>query len=351
MNLFRKIVASVALFTLVASMVTTGVSAAGTDLTAANKLAQAGIINDNSANPADYNLGNNVLRQEIAKVAANIAGLTPNATCSNKFSDVSATTPNTWACGYVEALLDAGLVSANAKFNPESNISKSEALKMMLEAAGYTNVYTNAANWQAETVAFAVQKGVATSFSDYNANATRGWIFTVGSDSRDSMDTSASTDLLGSLLGNLGDTGTTTTTDTTTTPANTGTTSTTTDTTTDTTTTTTTTPSGAADVTVSLNPDSLANGSQIPRVGVVRFAKVDFTAGSEDATLNTVKISKKTLASVPASTRIWFEKNGRRVSGKAAFSSDNTAIVSFAPSYVVMAGETATLDLYVQLPA
>ena len=341
MNLFKKIIASVALFTLVASMVTTGVSAASADLTAANKLAADGIINDNSANPANYHLGDKVLRQEIAKVAANIAGLTPNATCSNKFSDVSATTPNTWACGYVEALLDAGLVSANAKFNPESNISKSEALKMMLEAAGYTNVYTNAANWQAETVAFAVQKGVTTSFSDYNTEATRGWIFSVASDARDSMNTG--TDLLGSLLGNLGDT----TTDTTTT---TPTTTTTTTTTTTDTTTTTPAPTGAADVTVSLNPDSLANGSQIPNVGVVRFAKVDFTAGSQDATLNTVKISKKTLASVPAWTRIWFEKNGKRISGKAAFSSDNTAIVSFAPSYVVMAGETATLDLYVQLP-
>jgi len=201
MNLFKKVIASVALTTLMLSMITTGVSAASTELTAANTLAADGIINDNSANPANYNLGNNVLRQEIAKVAANIAGLTPKATCSDSFSDVSATTPNTWACGYVEALLDAGLVSANAKFNPEANISKAEALKMMLEAAGYTNVYTDAANWQAETVAFAVEKAVTTSFSDYNANANRGWIFSVGSDARDSMN--SGTDLLGALLGNL----------------------------------------------------------------------------------------------------------------------------------------------------
>jgi hypothetical protein len=43
------------------------------------------------------------------------------------------------------------------------------------------------------------------------------------------------------------------------------------------------------------------------------------------------------LAAVPTSTRIWFEKDGRRLSGRAAFTSERNAIASFAPAYVVKA--------------
>lgn len=57
------------------------------------------------------------------------------------------------------------------------------------------------------------------------------------------------------------------------------------------------------------------------------------------------------MAAVPTTTRIWFEKDGRRLSGKAAFSSDRKAVVSFAPAYVVKAGTTAALDLYVEMNA
>ena len=100
-------------------------------------------------------------------------------TCDNEFADVTATTPNTWTCGYAEALLDAGKVSANTNFNPLSNLTKSEATKMMLEAAGCTDVYTNAATWQAETVAFAADNNIIDSFADYNTPATRGFVFQV----------------------------------------------------------------------------------------------------------------------------------------------------------------------------
>ena len=95
---------------------------------AANMLASKGIINDHAADPAAYNLGQNVLRQEIAAVTMGVASLTKKTTCDNEFSDVSATTPNTWACYVVETLRDNGMIAANAKFNPESNITKAEAL-------------------------------------------------------------------------------------------------------------------------------------------------------------------------------------------------------------------------------
>ena len=335
MNLFKKTTATIALVALVSGIFSTGVSANSTsEIEAANALAAAGYINNHSDNAAAYNLNQNVLRQEIAAVARGIAGLEKKATCDNEFSDVTATTPNTWACYSVEALADADLIAKNDKFNPENEISKAEAVGMMVKAAfgsEYAYDSTKAASWQEQVVDFAVSKGVVASFTNYNTPATRGFVFEAGNNAMvASTEVADACDEVSQLLGLCGDT-----------------TDTMTDTTTDTT--DTTTPAVAADFEVSTSPDSLADGTQIPNKGIVRFAKVDFTAGSEDVSVNTVEISKTTLASIPSSTRIWFEKNGKRVSGKAAFTSDNIAIVSFAPAYVIMAGETETLDLYVEL--
>jgi len=181
MNLFRKVAASITLVALVVSTGATGVSAYSTaELTAANGLAAANVINDHAANPADYNFASLLLRNEAAKIAVNLdSTVSMKTTCDNSFADVTATTPNTWTCGYAEALLDAGKISANTNFNPLSNLTKSEATKMFLEAAGCTDVYTNAATWQAETVTFAVNNNIVTSFSDYNTPATRAFVFEV----------------------------------------------------------------------------------------------------------------------------------------------------------------------------
>lgn len=323
MNLFKKVIASIALTALVASTATTGVSAyTNASLDAANSLAAAGIINDHSSDPANYNLGDNVLRQEIAKVAANIAGLTPKATCSKSFADVSATVPNTWACGYVEALLDAGLVSANATFRPEDSISKTEALKMMLEAAGYENVYTSAAAWQAQVVEFAVEKGISTSFFDYNAMATRGWIFERGANSRDSVAMDDEDDLLGDLLGDLGDD----LVDTPTEP-------------------TTTTPATSGTLSVSLSPETPSSNwiaANTPRTNVLAF---DVTAGAEDVTLDEVRLDYTGLSDYADVDNVALYLGANKVSkgtdGKDF--NDKYIELSFENDTVIMAGETKTI--------
>ncbi len=106
----------------------------------------------------------------------------------------------------------------------------------------------------------------------------------------------------------------------------------------------------AGNLNVSLNSSSLADGTQIPSTGTIRFATVNFVASSSnDVSLNTIVVKKIGLAAIPSNTRIRFEQDGIRVSGKAAFSSDGTATISFAPSFVVKAGNTEKLDLYVQL--
>ncbi|EKE29673.1 MAG: hypothetical protein ACD_2C00125G0001 [uncultured bacterium (gcode 4)] len=110
-----------------------------------------------------------------------------------------------------------------------------------------------------------------------------------------------------------------------------------------------TTPVKAGDLNISLNPASPAVGTQVPMSGIIRFAVVDFKAASSDVTLSSVELKKAGLSTVSSSTKVWFEKNGLRLSGKASFTSEGNAIVSFAPSIVIKAGATESLDLYVQL--
>ena len=106
----------------------------------------------------------------------------------------------------------------------------------------------------------------------------------------------------------------------------------------------------AGGLSVSLNSASLANNSQIPQAGTVRFAVVNFSASSsDDVNLKSVEIAKVGLSTIPSSTRVWFEKDGVRVTGRSAFTSDGKAVLSFAPALKVKANGTETLDLFVEL--
>ncbi|MDD2871380.1 MAG: S-layer homology domain-containing protein, partial [Candidatus Gracilibacteria bacterium] len=186
MNLFKRATATVALVTLVSGIFSTGAYASSsTEIEAANALAAAGYIVDHSDDTAAYNLNQNVLRQEIAAVARAVAGLDKKTTCDDSFKDVSATTPNTWACYSVEALLDAGLIAANENFRPEANITKAEAVGMMVKAAfgdEYAYDSTLGTSWQEQVVDFAVAKGVIADFTNYNTPATRGFVFEAGNE-------------------------------------------------------------------------------------------------------------------------------------------------------------------------
>ena len=147
---------------------------------AANNLANMLIIKDKSSNPSEYNLDQNVLRQEIAIVAKRVAGVNTKDTCDNIFKDLSATNPNDWACVNIEALVDADLISRNEYFRPEDNISKSEALIMLIKAIWFTDFQiNNVSNWQQEVVNYAADKWVVEKFYDYNTLATRGWVFEI----------------------------------------------------------------------------------------------------------------------------------------------------------------------------
>ncbi len=150
------------------------------ELTSANNLAVKWIIQNHSWNPVDYNLGSYVLRQEIALISRRVSGINEELTCKNIFSDVTSTDPNSWVCKNVEALVLNNLISANEEFNPEDNISKSEALIMFIKSIWFPNFeIKDPDNWQEEVVAFAVKNWVVENFTDYDADAERWWIFKI----------------------------------------------------------------------------------------------------------------------------------------------------------------------------
>jgi len=159
------------------------------DVEYANKLALKWIINDHSNNPSDYNLNDNVLRQEIAAVARwvyesrlwkEIWSL-KKTTCDNIFSDVSSTNPNTWACYSIESLVDNDLIAKNTNFRPEDKITKAESLGMLIKAIWFEYSYNSNLNtsWQEQIVDFSVKNWVISNFDDYDTQATRWWIFEV----------------------------------------------------------------------------------------------------------------------------------------------------------------------------
>jgi len=90
-------------------------------------------------------------------------------------------------------------------------------------------------------------------------------------------------------------------------------------------------------------------GTQIPKKGVSRLAKVDFVAGGSDVTVRNVAIRNTSLGSLHTSTRVWFEQNGKRVTAKASFDGNRVADVSFSPAFVLKAGSRETFDFFVEL--
>ena len=274
------------------------------------------------------------MRNEAAKVAVNLDGdVSVKTTCDNSFADVSATTPNDWTCGYVEALLDAGKVSANENFNPLSNLTKSEATKMMLEAAGCTDVYTDAANWQAETVAFAAENDIVASFSDYNTPATRAFVFGVAYNAMNTCPVAElECDEMMAALGicEMDD--------------NEGGADNEIDTPNDDTDTDTATNEGAS---VSLSPETPVDGdvaAGTPRTAVLAF---DVTAGNEDLTLDEVELKYTGLSDDQNINELAIYLGNDKVTKGTGKHFDSSAeeTLAFEKNTVINAGETKTLVL------
>lgn len=143
-----------------------------TELQWANYLGEKGYIVDNSAKPADYRLDDNITRKEIMKIIAKLWGVTPDESCTGKFSDVA----NDWGCKYIEWALSQNIIAVNPTFRPDDNITKAEAMKMILNVQWIEKAYDGSV-WQENYMNTAFDACIVWSTSGYNNMAQRGWIF------------------------------------------------------------------------------------------------------------------------------------------------------------------------------
>jgi hypothetical protein len=105
-----------------------------------NELAAKGIVTGKGNGlfaPED-----NITRAEFTKIAVMAFGIeVPETVDSAPFADVST---DAWYAPYVAAAKEAGIVDTNAaNFNPNAAITRAEALKILIGAAGFTDVDSN----------------------------------------------------------------------------------------------------------------------------------------------------------------------------------------------------------------
>ncbi len=146
------------------------------ELEAANFLASEWIIVNHADNPSAYELDKDIQRQAIMKVVMKLSWRSVPDTCRGEFSDVNT---QDWPCKYIEAALDAGFIAHNDTFRPYDNITKTEAMKLVLKSR-WIQKTQETSSWQEDYMETAYHYGIIDQkYYDYNAYATRGWIFQI----------------------------------------------------------------------------------------------------------------------------------------------------------------------------
>ena len=140
----------------------------------------------------EYNLESHILRQEIVSIVVKMKKITlpTDYFCTNKFADVSTIRPNTWVCRTAEIAAQNGIISSdNKKFNPETNVSTSEAIAMVLNALDYKYqwfslpwdvFFPGTQEWQKSVFSYAKSIGlISSTYIDPNKPIIRGDIFII----------------------------------------------------------------------------------------------------------------------------------------------------------------------------
>lgn len=134
-----------------------------TDISNASYLSDQGIVTKQTS-PTGYRLDDTILRQEVIGMALKIKGVTlpEDYKCKKYFADA---TNNNWVCRAVELAADNGIITrSNTYANPTKLVTKSEALAMIMNAAGiqyatnitYTWYKASTPKWQIDVVEWAV---------------------------------------------------------------------------------------------------------------------------------------------------------------------------------------------------
>lgn len=119
-----------------------------------------------------YRLWDTITRKEMAKIVTKLAWANPEEKCNWEFKDVE----KDWGCKYIERMLKVWYIQSGEKFRPNDNITKSEAIKLIFKARGLKKIY-NTSNWQEDYAKSANDLGLVDIYTDYGADAKRGWIF------------------------------------------------------------------------------------------------------------------------------------------------------------------------------
>ncbi len=146
-----------------------------TELQAANFLAAQNIIVDKSYNPQEYELSTPIQRKAVMKIVMKLSWKYVPDKCTGEFIDV----PDAWPCKYIESALREWYITANPTFRPDDNITKTEAMKLVLKSKSISK-FVDSGNWQQDYMSTAFQYGIITTkYFDYDALATRWWIFQI----------------------------------------------------------------------------------------------------------------------------------------------------------------------------
>jgi len=136
-------------------------------------LAEKGFIENFNPEPEWYRLTETITRKEMMKVVMKMSGKKVIDYCRGEFLDVV----DDWGCKYIEAGLDARFIAKNEKFRPDDNITKTEAMKLILRSKQVRKIGTTEI-WQQEYMETAYLYGIIDEkYFDYNSDATRVWIF------------------------------------------------------------------------------------------------------------------------------------------------------------------------------
>jgi hypothetical protein len=115
-----------------------------------------------------------VTRAQVMKMALEAFAETDATSTSSNFSDVSSTD---WFSTYVATGTAIGIVNGyeDGSFKPDKTVTRAEALKIILEAAGFTDLSDTSGNftdldsvrdWFAKYSAFAKKAGIVSGYND-----------------------------------------------------------------------------------------------------------------------------------------------------------------------------------------
>ena len=135
-----------------------------------NQIAELGIVSGKTS--TRYAPNDNITRAELTKIAMKAFGYSiPPTVSSTTFPDVST---SAWYAPYVVAARNAGIVQGiDGYFRPNQSITRVDALKILIEAAGFTVSApsvkfpdTSLTQWYAKYVSFAKKAGIISGYLD-----------------------------------------------------------------------------------------------------------------------------------------------------------------------------------------